>query len=93
MTALDQFNAAFDFHFCEPLPAGGLEKLVDYARLRGRDDIAMKMLAAYNSKLLLVPSKELTEAEFKQLLREAGWKEREIEEEWQRIQEDEESVE
>lgn len=34
--------------------------------------------------------KELTEAEFKQRLREAGWKEREIEVEWAAIQEDEE---
>lgn len=37
--------------------------------------------------------KELTEQEFKQRLREAGWKERDIEQEWENIQNDEESGE
>ena len=35
--------------------------------------------------------KELTEQEFKQRLREAGWSEEDIELEWQAIQNDEES--
>jgi hypothetical protein len=36
-------------------------------------------------------SKELTEQEFKQRLRDAGWSEKEIEAEWKSIQEDDES--
>lgn len=40
MSALEQFNAAFGTTFTEPLPGGWLEKIVDYARVRGRNDLA-----------------------------------------------------
>lgn len=43
MTGLEQFNTAFNTTFTEPLPGGWLEKIVDYARVRGRDDIADKI--------------------------------------------------
>ena len=36
-------------------------------------------------------SKELTEEEFKTMLRDAGWPEHEIEDEWKAIQDDDES--
>lgn len=43
MSAVEKFNRAFDKQFREPMSADGLEKLADFARLRGRDDIAVEL--------------------------------------------------
>ena len=46
MSAVSRFNQWFGFHFSEPVRDQYLDRMADYARLRGREDLALDLEAS-----------------------------------------------